>query len=262
MDHSFKNLKNTVLVPPYSHISHLYDKIMEHVNYYEWADYIKQIIRQFAPRSMSVCDISCGTGNMAFLLTSFGYHVYGLDQSESMITIAQNKAQQDNQSLSFHVGDMRTFKLPLQVNVILSLYDSVNYLFSQNEFIEMFNSVYHALLPEGLFIFDICTQHNSLKYFTDYRDTGIIDGIRYHRHSYYETETNIQNTEFAVQYANDSTWYIEQHRQKIMATEEVDRHIPARLFDCIGKFDNFTFYKPSARTERIHYILKKRLLSA
>ena len=262
MDHTFHHLGKTIAVPPYSHLAELYDTIMNHVDYSGWGNYIHRMIKHFSPESKYLCDISCGTGSLALNLAYKGYHVSGLDYSESMIKIAREKAAETPYPITFKTGDMRNVSLPRPVHIIISLYDSFNYLYEESGFAEMFQSVYQSLLPGGLFIFDICTEYNALKYFAEHHDSGIVGRTHFKRHSYYERDTCIQNTEFAIKYPGDSTWYIEHHRQKILPSAKVRQLIPSTRFQCLGEFDNLTLKKASPQSERIHFVLKKKILTA
>jgi SAM-dependent methyltransferase len=262
MEHTFHHLGITELVPPYSHLAALYDEIMAHVQYHQWAKYVNRLIRRHMPGAVIVSDISCGTGTLILSLAEMGYRVYGSDSSAAMIKTAEEKASHSSYPAEFSTRDMQNFHLPQPAHVILSLYDSVNYLFTREQYENMFKSVYTSLVSGGLFIFDICTDHNALKYFLDYHDSGTAGGAAFKRHSYYETDTGIQNTEFAIKYTEEDVWYIERHRQQILAPETVRSYIPTNLFRCIAVLDDMNMKKATPKSERIHFILKKRSLSA
>jgi arsenite methyltransferase len=56
-------------------------------------------------RSDTVLDIGCGTGSLALRLARHGGHVHGLDLSDVMIGIADDKARAGGvDNVSFHVG--------------------------------------------------------------------------------------------------------------------------------------------------------------
>jgi SAM-dependent methyltransferase len=51
--------------------------------------------------------------------------------------------------------------------------------------------------------------------------------------------------------------HIESHRQKIFSVEEIERVIPKKRFETLGIWDGYTFRKYSARSERIHFLLRR-----
>ena len=53
---------------PYQGLAPIYDYVMDHVNYGEWAAYIHALFARFAPDTTRVVDLACGTGNVSFAL--------------------------------------------------------------------------------------------------------------------------------------------------------------------------------------------------
>lgn len=63
------------------------------------------VTRALMSPDSTVLDIGCGTGSLALRLADAGAHVHGLDISEEMVRIAQQKAAaQAVDNVSFHVG--------------------------------------------------------------------------------------------------------------------------------------------------------------
>ena len=77
---------------PYQGLAPIYDYVMAHVNYGEWAAYIHALCARFAPDTNRVVDLACGTGNVSFALHRLGYEVTGVDRSEAMLQVAREKA--------------------------------------------------------------------------------------------------------------------------------------------------------------------------
>jgi SAM-dependent methyltransferase len=71
----------------------------------------------------SLLDVACGTGIHAVYLKEF-YEVHGVDLSGEMISVARKK----HPDLAFHTGDMRSFDLKRQFDVVTCLFSSVGYL--------------------------------------------------------------------------------------------------------------------------------------
>jgi SAM-dependent methyltransferase len=101
-----------------------------------------------------IVDLGCGSGLWAEQLLKNGYRVLGVDISEAMIRIARRRAPR----AEFHVGSLFDVDLP-PCNAITSLGECVNYLIDPNSdgqsLIKLFRRVYRALVPGGVFIFDI-----------------------------------------------------------------------------------------------------------
>lgn len=101
-----------------------------------------------------VVDLGCGSGLWARELVDAGYRVFGIDVSEAMIEIARRRTPE----AEFRVGSLFEVEIPRCV-VVTAVSEVLNYLFdAENEDlgpIRLFRRVYDALVPGGIFVFDV-----------------------------------------------------------------------------------------------------------
>ncbi len=101
-----------------------------------------------------VVDLGCGSGIWARELSRAGYEVLGIDISPAMIEIARKRVPLGN----FQTGSLLRAKLP-RCEAVTALGECFNYLFDETNSIarlrRVFDRVYSALKPGGLFVFDI-----------------------------------------------------------------------------------------------------------
>ena len=240
----------------YSKIVLIYDYMMRHVNYSEWAKYINSVFINNKLNSGEIVDISCGTGLFLKELKKIGYKLYGSDNSYDMISRAKSKS--NNLGIHYFVMDMRNIYLKKKFDAVVSLFDSINYLITEDDILKNLCSVDSILKDNGLFIFDICTEANSLKNFYNYTEKGKCDNILYTRKSYYIKDERIQVNKFKIIDKNNNENYSEIHKQRIYYPEEIEEIIKESPLKLISMYDDFTFYPPSNKTERIHFVLKKQ----
>ncbi|MBD3290814.1 methyltransferase domain-containing protein [candidate division KSB1 bacterium] len=245
--------KKERLVEPYSKLAFIYDDVMSHVNYETWANYVSRIIEKWNPGARNLIDIACGTGSFLNQCRRYSYNLSGFDFSFDSIRMARKKGLE----LPFWVGDVRKFALKKTVDVIVCLYDSINYIMSLEQICEVFSSVYQALNSNGLFIFDICTERNSIKYFDNFFDENSGIGYNYTRHSSYDKTNKIHKNLFTINFHNSDEIYIEDHRQRIYYISELLDSIDKTEFEFISAFDDFSFSKASEKSIRVHFVLKK-----
>jgi len=113
-----------------------------------------EILRRNGIASGLVVDLGCGSGIWARELSRAGYEVLGIDISPAMIEIARKRVPR----AEFQTGSLLNAKLP-ECGAVTSLGECLNYLFDRSNSIgrlrQLFDRIYAALQPGGLFIFDI-----------------------------------------------------------------------------------------------------------
>ena len=112
---------------------------------------LERLVFTHLPRGASVLDVGCGTGQLAGVLLSRGFRVTGLDRSAEMIRFARENAP----GATFLVADARSFRLPRAFHAALSTFDTLNHIPSLEELAATFCNVHAALVPGGLFLFDL-----------------------------------------------------------------------------------------------------------
>lgn len=240
-------------VPPYSVLAEIYDFVMNHVNYQQWARHIRNIWEKHGVVNPKVLDVSCGTGKLCFYLSKFKAPVKGMDSCPQMVIKAKQRFKGP-----IWCGDMRHFLLKDSFNVVVSLYDSMNYLMTDQDWKNSLLSVYKVLEPGGLYIFDVSTLHNSKNVFQDYVCKEKNEKASYTRKSYFDEVDHIQTNEFRIRLRNrKNVIFYENHRQKIREINTIDKMIKNSGFEIIGKYSEFSFLPVSAKSERIHYVLRK-----
>lgn len=138
--------------------SQYYDLLYKDKDYQAEVDYIHELIQRNNPGAETVLDLGCGTGLHAFLLSKKGYKVVGVDFSEEMIRLANEKIYTDYSStkdaLEFITGDVRNIQIDKKFDVVLSLFHVFSYLNLNNDIIAGLNVVKNHLSIGGTFIFD------------------------------------------------------------------------------------------------------------
>lgn len=137
----------------------LYDTIMENADYDGWFNYIYKIIEEKGIKGKDVLDLGCGTAEISIRFKKKGYSVLGVDISDEMLAIAGEKIDSAGLEIPLAVHDMRNFKLPVGFDIVVSLFDTVNYLNSTKELEKCMKSVYSHFDREGVFIFDVVTEN-------------------------------------------------------------------------------------------------------
>ena len=242
---------------PYHGLAAIYDYVMRHVDYAEWVDYIDRLFTRFGNPPNRVIDLACGTGNATLELSQRGYTMTGADSSEAMLRMAREKALRQEREIPFCQFDLRQLDNLGPFGAAVCLYDSLNYLLTPADLDQAFQAIYHILKPGGLFIFDVCTQRNSLHYFSDESDEEKGPGFVYQRRSHYDQQQGLQFNHFEIRFTEPEEYFEETHTQRIYPLAKLEARIAVSPFELLDAFDGFTFKKASEDADRVHYVLRR-----
>ena len=144
----------------YTSLSLFYDAFMQDVDYGAWCDFYEEAFRRFSTSPVeNLVDIGCGTGNITLPMAKRGYKTTGLDLSEEMLALAEQKSQEARVGIRFLGSDMRTFSLGFRADAAISSFDCINYLLKTADVEAAFYRAHENLQKGGLFIFDVATPH-------------------------------------------------------------------------------------------------------
>ncbi|MGD0170544.1 MAG: methyltransferase domain-containing protein [Halobacteriota archaeon] len=132
-----------------------YDLFYRNKNYTGEVAYVDALIKKHAVgETKTILDLGCGTGGHAVLLAEKGYRVTGVDSSDKMLAIAEEKKRQKGVSVELQKGDICTIDLRKRFDVAIAMFAVMGYQ-TTNEALEsaLRNAAKH-LNPDGLLIFD------------------------------------------------------------------------------------------------------------
>jgi len=233
---------------------------MAHVEYRSWLRLIKTIAaRYLGTSSVSIVEVGGGTAALGRMLRAGGFTYRGSDFSFAMCREALKKG------LSFFCADARHLPLKTTFDFIVFLYDGINYLLEDDDYALFFGEACRCLRPGGLLLFDVTTEANSLKHFYDFLDHEDFGDYSYVRHSYYEPKSQNQYNDFTIFLRDNNNprllfeKRVERHVQRVLSVGDIRRLIPEALFAVVGVWDSFSFKRYAPRSERIHFLLRKKV---
>jgi len=248
-------------VRPFGDISPYYDLLMQDVDYREWTDYIMHLAQRAGiSKGSALLDLACGTGTSALLFAKAGYNVKGMDLSPGMLYAARAKARKSEVKIKFFPGDIRDFPAKEEYSIITCLFDSMNYLLKEEDFLSACSCAQCALSGQGVFIFDVNTIFALTKYWDQRLEVKEAEGmVSIWRNSY----------DFVRHYANLSlTLFIprergykridEFHQEKAFPLDDVKSMLKKAGFGKIEIFKHLTLKPPQPNTIRATIIAYKK----
>lgn len=148
---------------PYKNFAEIYDSFVDKAFYEDYYNYIIQTLKKLGIHPETLLELACGTGNLAILFKNAGFNIEGLDISNDMLKIAKHKG------LRVFNTDMVNFSLAKEYDLILCVFDSLNYIQKKQDLLSCFKQVNRHLKDNGLFIFDMNSYYKITKVMPKFR---------------------------------------------------------------------------------------------
>ena len=206
----------------YEQMSYVYDELIGEAPYDDWLQFTIQLFEKHGIKGKHVADVGAGTGEMSLRLAALGYDVTGIDYSNNMLRIAEQKAQQKHLQINWIEQDLRRLTGSKEYDAVVSYLDVINYIVDESDVRQVFHNIYHVLKENGIFIFDVhaidfITEYYVEETFTNIRDDaayiwsclpGQYPGEMYHDLTFFLKEPNGLYRKF-TEYHHQRTYAIE-----------------------------------------------------
>jgi SAM-dependent methyltransferase len=245
---------------PFSHFHRHYDSFMvKYVDYKAWVDYVERIFGRFRAEPKTILDIACGTGIPTVMLAKRGYRLTAVDRSPEMLSVLE--AKRNELPIATVRADIRDFAVADPHDAAISLYDSINYLLTEDDLVRCFTCAHRALVPGGLFIFDMNTHYGLAEHWgtrTTARETGNI----------YSIWQNSWDPESQVSTLHLTFWeqpgpgeagqkFEEIHQERAYQKDEVERCLNEAGFGEVHFYQHGMFISPGPLTTRMMVVARE-----
>jgi SAM-dependent methyltransferase len=164
----------SVSVAPYELLSRYYDRVFIK-DRHPYLAVRHRLLRTILPRARAACDLACGTGTTALEFARQGLEVFAVDGSPAMCRVARRKVREAKLPVHVLRADMRSFRLPREVDLVTCEFDALNHLARPGDLSRVAAAVARALGPGGHFLFDVNTPRSfeklwPLSWYTETRD--------------------------------------------------------------------------------------------
>lgn len=282
--------KELLTMQPYTGFASVYDVFMDNVPYDEWADYIQKLLQKNKVENGLILELGCGTGSITRRLAGRGYDLIGIDYSEEMLQIAREKGEELGDKILYLCQDMREFELYGTVGAVISVCDSMNYILSEEELLQVFRLVNNYLDPQGVFIFDLDTEYaykeilgdntiaenreeGSFIWENTYYEDEMLNEINLTLFIPEQQEIDIENGNLirkdSVQGSDEPDGngqsghnlyrkYEETHYRKAYSLNRMKDLIEEAGMEWVAMYDALTFKKPSKNSERVYIVAREK----
>lgn len=241
----------------YKTFAHIYDEVMDESVYEEWVDFTT---RHIGTRPKSILELACGTGIVSVELANLGHKVTGLDLSEEMIELAKERTTDEDELLSFEVGDMLDLGKNEMYDVVTCYSDSLCYMPDESSVATVFKNVYDALKPEGQFLFDVHSIFKIEEEFSEYSYHYQTDDFAFLWESYPgEVEHSVEHflTFFVKESEEMFKRYDELHEERTYSIDTYQQLLKKAGFSTVKVCADFTDNEPHQESKRWFFVCRK-----
>lgn len=245
----------------YESFARVYDTFMDAVPYDEWAAFLIRRLQEDGIRNGLVLDLGCGTGQMTRRLACAGYDMIGADASADMLQIAQEAensrkagAQAPGCDILYLLQDIRSFELYGTVRAVVSTCDTLNYITSPGDLLQVFRLVNNYLDPGGLFLFDLNTEYHYRELCADHTFAESRDECSFIWENDYDEGTGINEYDLTLFLRREDGLYerfLETHREKAWDPLRVRELLEQAGLQFEGIFEAYTGGEITECTDRV-----------
>lgn len=243
----------------FDEIAFLYDELMAGVPYRGWVEYLQRVLQHYKYQPKTVLDLCCGTGTVSLILAKMGYQVSGMDISPGMIKWARHKSESMGLNIDFQVQDAAELRMGKRFDLVISLFDSLNYILDAAALQNAFYRVFEHLQPGGLFIFDMNTELALAGHFFDQSNLGSHASVIYDWRSTYDPDIRICTVRmnFIYRRYNEEQRVKITHYQRAYEVEEIVRMLESAGLNVLAVYNGYTLKKVSSRSDRVFFVVRK-----
>ncbi|WP_226036963.1 class I SAM-dependent DNA methyltransferase [Aquibacillus saliphilus] len=245
----------------YAKMAQVYDVLMQDAPYDSWLEFAKVMFDRHGEKVINVADLGCGTGQVTRRLAHSGLNVVGVDNSNDMLTYAQQAATNERLSIQWINQDLRELQGFNELDAVVSFCDVINYIVDKSDVELVFKNVYQMLKANGVFIFDVHSIDHVEKDLKDQTFAEIYDDISYVWLC--QSGENIgeifHDLTFFVQDGDYYDRFDESHHQRTFPVESYTNLLKQQGFEVKGVYADFDTESNDLKEDdqRLFFVCKK-----
>ncbi|MFO7948108.1 MAG: class I SAM-dependent methyltransferase [Armatimonadota bacterium] len=230
-----------------------YDRLMSDVPYHRWVDYVELLLQRWDHQPETVLDLACGTGKVGSEFLKRGYSGMGVDLSEPMVRYCKTQ----DPSLPALVADASALGIAdQQFDLVVSLYDSLNYILKPKALAEAIAEAYRVLNSGGLFIFDMNTIRALSAGLFNQSNLDSNAPLRYSWEAHWDRRRRICRVDMIYYWDGDDgqKHFRETHYQRAYEKEQILTMLEMAGFSDYEALTGYTFRPLTSGADRAYYI--------
>ena len=242
----------------YKEFSYFYDYFNYNADYDKLFSHLHNWAKQDGHSKGIVCDLGCGTGELAFRFHKAGYEVIAVDSSDEMLDVLYDKIDEAGYNdILVLKQDITKLDMYGTVDVFTCTFDTVNHLEGRRKVQELFDKVSLFMHPEGVFIFDMNTEFKHLNILQNNKFDFIEDEADCHWQNTLDESGHRTKISIEIKDKQTGEEYKEEFFEYFYPLEEIKSMLKKSGLQVITLVDGESYGPVKNDTQRYMFMVKK-----
>jgi 2-polyprenyl-3-methyl-5-hydroxy-6-metoxy-1,4-benzoquinol methylase len=211
---------------------------VEDISFYE-----RQIDRYGQP----VLELACGTGRITIPLAKKGIDITGLDVTESMLSLAREKARSTGLQIEWVLADCRDFHMRRKFRLVFIPVNSITHLHALEDLESCLHCIREHLEDQGRFIIDVFNPRldillrdpNKRYPVAEYEDPDGNGTVVITENNIYDTAAQINHIKWYYRIGDKEDARVVENNMRILYPQELDELLHYNGFEVEVKYGNY-----------------------
>lgn len=244
----------------YGDFSYFYDLLMKDADYQGRFNYIRGLLADCSVSEGILLDMACGTGTLSQLFAEAGFDVIGVDASQDMLSLAQEKRIEEGFDALFLCQRMEELDLFGTIDAAVCTLDSLNHVTEKETLREIFRRTALFMNDKGVFVFDVNTLYKHRKVLSDNTFVFETDKVfcTWQNTLLEDNETTLIDLDIFEEDEDGSyIRYSEEFCERGYELEDIRKMLQEFRFEIVGIYDDMTKEPVKADSERAVFVCIK-----
>jgi len=242
----------------YKEFSYFYDYFNYNADYDKLFDTIVSMAASQNVTKGIVCDLGCGTGELAFRFDSAGFDVIAVDNSDEMLDVLFDKRDEiEAYGVQILKQDITRLDMFGTVDLFTCTFDTVNHLDGPAAVQKLFDRVSLFMHPDGVFIFDMNTAYKHINVLANEQFDFIEDEADCHWQNTLIEEENKTKISINIYDKHSGEHYSEEFFEHFYDLEDIKTMLKNSKLEIVSLIDGEDFGPVKNDSQRYLFMVKK-----
>lgn len=244
----------------YKEFSYFYDYFNYNADYDKLFANVVALAREGGVSSGIMCDLGCGTGELAFRFNNAGFDVIAVDNSDEMLDVLFDKRDEiEAYNVQILKQDITQLDMFGTVDLFTCTFDTVNHLEGAEAVQKLFDKVSLFMDPDGVFVFDMNTKYKHLNVLKNEVFDFIDEEADCHWHNTLYADENRTKISITINDKHAGEEYNEEFYEYYYELDDILEMLKKAGLQVKKLIDGESFKNVENNTQRYMFMVKKEL---